>query len=205
MGNFNKSKKFHVLYKTTNLLNNQYYIGIHSTNNLNDGYLGSGKRLKYSIRKYGTENFELEILEQFNSRKNLIQREIDIVNDDLLKDDMCINLKLGGSGGFSKESWKLGAKKMNEIVWCDPEYRKRHSQRVSEMFKRLNKEGKLKPYDWTGRKHSEKTKEKMRKSKNIGLLNSQYGSRWITNEVINKKIKSNDPIPKGWRFGRVKN
>jgi len=47
--------KYHFLYKTTNLINNKYYYGMHSTYKLDDGYLGSGNRLRYSIRKYGKE------------------------------------------------------------------------------------------------------------------------------------------------------
>ena len=34
---------------------------MHSTNNLNDGYLGSGKRLRYSIQKYGVDSHIKEI------------------------------------------------------------------------------------------------------------------------------------------------
>ena len=71
MANRNKNKKYHYLYKTTNLINNKYYYGIHSTNNLNDGYLGSGKHLRYSIRKYSKENFKREILYYFDNREEL--------------------------------------------------------------------------------------------------------------------------------------
>ena len=46
-----KEKKYHFIYKTTNLLSGKYYIGMHSTDNLDDGYLGSGYRLRLAIKK----------------------------------------------------------------------------------------------------------------------------------------------------------
>ena len=36
--------KFHYLYKIKNKLNEKIYIGIHSTENINDGYMGSKRR-----------------------------------------------------------------------------------------------------------------------------------------------------------------
>lgn len=32
--------KFHIIYKTTNLINGKIYVGLHSTDNVDDGYLG---------------------------------------------------------------------------------------------------------------------------------------------------------------------
>lgn len=89
-------RKYHFIYKTTNLINNKYYIGMHSTDNLNDGYLGSGSRLWRSIKHYGKENFKVEILEHLSDRKTLKQREAELVHEELLKDSLCMNLALGG-------------------------------------------------------------------------------------------------------------
>ena len=36
---------YHFVYETTNLINGKKYIGKHSTDDLNDGYLGSGKAI----------------------------------------------------------------------------------------------------------------------------------------------------------------
>ena len=56
-----KQKTIHYLYKTTCLISNRFYIGIHSTNDINDGYMGSGKQLHYSLRKYGINNHKKEM------------------------------------------------------------------------------------------------------------------------------------------------
>lgn len=70
-----KQKKYHYIYKTTNIITNKYYIGMHSTDDLDDGYVGSGKKLWYSVNKYRKENHKKEILEYLPNRKELSNRE----------------------------------------------------------------------------------------------------------------------------------
>lgn len=43
----------HFTYRTTCLVTGKWYVGMHSTANINDGYLGSGKILLRSVKKYG--------------------------------------------------------------------------------------------------------------------------------------------------------
>ena len=50
-----KENKLYFIYKTTNLKNEKFYIGAHVTENINDGYLGSGKVLRNSVNYYGKE------------------------------------------------------------------------------------------------------------------------------------------------------
>ncbi len=66
-----KHYQYHYIYKTTNILNDKFYIGMHSTNDLNDGYQGSGKRLRYSINKHGRKAHTTEILEFLPDRESL--------------------------------------------------------------------------------------------------------------------------------------
>jgi hypothetical protein len=208
-----KEKKYHFIYKTTNLKNGKFYVGMHSTHNLNDGYLGSGLRLRRSVRRNGPENFKIEYLEFFDNRIELTNREKQLVNEDLLKDPMCMNIRPGGSGGWTSEQQKQNAIKSNQkqkwLMENDKEWASNRLEQLkrngSNVFTKLWEAGKLKPLDWTGKKHKEESKKKIGEANSVkqkGEANSQFGTRWITNGSENKKIKKEQPIPTGWKFGR---
>ena len=61
---------------------------MHSTSNLDDGYLGSGTVLRYSVQ-YGIENHTKVILSYHNTREELVLREIEIVTKELISDGKC--------------------------------------------------------------------------------------------------------------------
>lgn len=89
-------RKYHYFYKITNNLNDHYYYGIHSTDNLDDGYMGSGTRLRYAYEKHGMENFTKEILKFFETREDAAKYEAEVVNEVLIKDENCYNIVYGG-------------------------------------------------------------------------------------------------------------
>lgn len=199
-----KQKQYHYIYKTTCKITGRYYIGMHSTNKLEDDYIGSGKQLWYSIRKHGLENHIKEILEILESREALRNREHQLVNTDLLNDPMCMNLITGGEGGWQpskqKERSELGNAKVkwlyeNDVLWANAV-----KQKLSAALK-----GKQ---VWLGKNHTEETRQRMRSShvgKHKGSKNSQFNTRWITNGVSNKKIKNTEEIPEYWNLGRTLN
>jgi hypothetical protein len=217
MANIKENKRFHYTYKTTNLINGRYYLGMHSTNRIDDGYLGSGKRLYYELNKYGRNNFKFEILKQFESREELVQAEIGLITEHDLKNPNCLNLKSGGEGGWT-DIMRQKALQANKEYWTE-EARKEASHILSNRMKEIWKTPVLReqlilslknryrdlPGTFSGKRHSEASIEKMRQSKKNqgkGIENSQYGTCWITDEYSNKKILKGEIIPEGWRLGR---
>jgi hypothetical protein len=213
-----EKRKYHYIYKITCKITNRFYIGMHSTDNLNDGYMGSGKRLWFSINYHGRENHIKEILEFLPSRQALIEREEEIVTKDLINEKLCLNLVKGGQGGggcsnFDEEKLKKftndGVKARIEKFNNDSEYRAAVIKTASETLKKCWAEGKLNDNKrFTGLTHSEETKNllsKLKQGTGLGETNSQYGTCWITKEGVNKKIKKEDLdtfIQDGWVKGR---
>lgn len=115
-----KDKLYHYVYQTKCIINGKTYIGRHSTNNLNDKYLGSGKILKRAISKYGKQNFKLIILDFFDSYEELVKEESFIVTKEWCKLQNNYNLIEGAENpimyGERNPAWKGGISK-------DPNYR----------------------------------------------------------------------------------
>lgn len=208
-----KQKTIHYIYKTTCVATDRYYIGMHSTHNIDDGYMGSGKRLRRSMRKHGIDNHKKEIIEFFDTRELLIEAEKEAITLDMIQDNNCMNLKGGGTGGFISEEQQryrsecagkaFGKRLKNDLVLAE-----KFSKLQSEKMKKRHEEGKIKYDTFTGRQHSEETKKLMsviRSEQSIGKGNSQYGTCWITKDGLNKKIKKEE-IDKyqqeGWEKGR---
>jgi len=211
-----KEKTIHYLYRTTCNLTGRWYIGMHSTTKLDDGYMGSGKILRYSIRKYGVENHTKEILEFFETREELILREQEIVTKELISDGKCMNLKEGGQGGFSNKEHMTkcvtagGKARIKGLLkwWENNEEQK---QKNSDLVKQMWKDGKYQAKDNSGDKngmygktHSKESRQKM-SDKKKGENNNQYDTCWITKDNINKKIKKDEIetyLKEGWIKGR---
>lgn len=107
--------KYNYFYKITNNLNGNFYYGIHSTNNLDDGYMGSGLKLKRAFKKYGIENFTKEIIKFFDTREELADYEADIVTEVLVNDSNCYNTSLGGEQLTVKGTFSVYNKEEN--IW----------------------------------------------------------------------------------------
>lgn len=92
------NQTFHYTYKITNKLNDMIYIGAHSTHDLEDDYMGSGKALWEAYDEIGQENFKKEILEFFDAREEAFKREVEIVNKEFTQRFNVYNIYSGGGG-----------------------------------------------------------------------------------------------------------
>jgi hypothetical protein len=213
MSNLLSNKNYHYLYKTVNKINGKFYYGIHSTNNLEDGYLGSGTALRAAIRKYGKENFEITVLQYFDSRMSLLEAEKLLISEELIQNSSCYNLKPGGTGGLNSKQhvesfWKGGVAKRKWLVENDPEWLENFSEicRKSALDKpRGVATDKSLRIDHRGRVRSQETRQRISKAmkgKGVGQGNSQFGTIWITNGSETRKINNLEPIPDGWKKGR---
>jgi len=120
-------KKHHIVYKTTNLTNGKVYIGVHATNKIDDGYLGSGCIFQKALNKYGRDNFSREILFDFDTPEEAYLKEKELVNIDFINKDCNYNCKVGGEqGAYSEDS------KTNRMTLGDDHYRRVSMSRIGE-------------------------------------------------------------------------
>lgn len=87
---------YHIVYLTTNIINQKIYIGVHSTYNLNDGYLGKGTAIKNARKKYGYTSFKRQILYFCLTREDAFELESQIVDESFVLRENTYNLTTGG-------------------------------------------------------------------------------------------------------------
>ena len=217
----------YLIYKITNRINGRFYIGAHQTSNPNDGYMGSGVAIKRAIQKYGIENFNKEILFECQSVEDMYRLEKELVTP-FTDNEKSYNVMEGGKGGWNhvnssgKNGTHLAAKKrallLEDEEWCQnwkektkvgaikysntvtPEEYTKRGIKANETALRNNG-----VYGFEGKTHREDSKKSIGSQNSVhqtGEGNSQYGTVWITDGTINKKIKKDSVIPDGWYRGR---
>ena len=218
---------YHTIYKTTNLVNNKFYIGKHSTKNPYDGYIGSGKTLIKAIQKYGKHSFRKDVMFIYENQQDAFDKEKELVNSGVLDDPDCYNLCIGGIGGNFLQrknktytqiygdkaadiADKISKSKLDEL---NPMYGKTHStqtrERMSEVAKqqqRLTGEHHKKAIQARSEKHRAgelvygmegKSHKEESKKKTSASLT---GKRWWHNEHGNR-LRSYECPGDGWTLG----
>lgn len=180
---------YHYLYKITNLINGHFYYGVHNTDNLEDGYMGSGVRLKQSYKKYGIENFKKEIVQFFDTIEEAFEKEHEIVNEELIMLPECYNIQIGGR--YFNTPGKVAVKDKNgNRFWVF---------KTEEIYKN----GEVVPI-WTNKHHKKESRNKTRET--MTPKNSLNPRVWICKEGKVKyvrKVNLETYLENGWELGRV--
>lgn len=171
---------YHLVYLTTNLTNGKIYVGVHSTEVLEDGYLGSGKTLNKAIKKYGRDNFKRDILHFCLTSKDAYEIEKEIVNESFVKRKDIYNIVCGGNGGNITKHYTLEEK---ENLFL----------KISISLKKLKRFGILNPF--YGKQHSKETKEKLsNKAQNRSeetrrrIIEANKNKIWVY-KIVNDEVK----------------
>jgi hypothetical protein len=207
------SRKFHYVYRIDRF-DGKFYIGLHSTDIMEDGYFGSGTRLSNSLRYHGKDKHTKMVLKYFDTRQEAKDYEKFLITDEMRSDTLCMNIAPGGGGGFINEEHALkfhraGWKAMTASI---------SSFQLSERSKKLWE----KPTDKMLAAASQKIKAMTIAATSIdannkrkvtlaernhqqGNKNSQFGSCWVTDGIKPVKVKKDsldDFLAKGFRRGR---
>ena len=169
-------KAYNYIYKITNQINGKIYIGKHSTNNLDDGYMGSGILIRKAEQKYGIENFTKEYLAFCDTEEKLNWFEKFYIKKYKAK-EVGYNLTDGGDGhlGFimSEETKEKLSKSHKGItspfkgIARPNEVKEKISNSLfghhhnKETRQKISESKKGRPSAFKGKHHSEETKLKI--------------------------------------------
>lgn len=167
-------KQFNYVYKITNLINGKIYIGKHSTDNLDDNYMGSGKLLRLEYSACGRKNFEKTILAYSDDENELADLErhyITVLN--ATDPDVGYNRQVNSSRySFTEEhNQKISKAKRGTKMSVDARRKMSEAHKGKESWnkgKHWSVETRQKMSEshkgkqiWLGKKHTETSKRKM--------------------------------------------
>lgn len=112
------------IYRTTNLITRQSYIGQHHSSVFDKNYYGSGLLIQRSIKKYGKKNHTIEILAWANTQDELNDLETEYIAQERVLNENCLNLSDGAKGGHENyahinKPWVTGTSNRGKIAITD--------------------------------------------------------------------------------------
>ena len=180
-----------IIYKTTNLITGQIYIGYH-TGDKKD-YFGSGNYIVSAIKKYGEENFKREIIDWCYSFEHMLFMEVFHIqkNSECLVKNGGYNI-LGGGRGICK-GFKH-SKESNEKLSKALKGRKQPNISLGKKGYKVSDETKRKLSEWrTGRKRPKEITDRII-SKTRGRKNTEETKIKMGIPVIQVDPKTNQII-----------
>lgn len=182
-------KKYGYIYKTTNLINNKIYIGQH-IGKFNNNYLGSGRKIGQAIKNYGKNNFKVEFLISAKNKFSLDKLEKYYIKEYRKKIDNALIYNIS-DGGFSigpfkhteETKKKMSLSRMGHSV--SKETRKKIGKANSIALKGKSLKHKIDCSCCVCRAKRGETKEQ-NKGQNNGMFGKHYKHTEKTKEKIRK-------------------
>ena len=216
--------KHYLIYKITCSINNKIYIGKHKTDDIDDGYMGSGSLLKYDQNLFGIDKFKREILFECKSEEEMNAKEAEIVNEDFIARDDVYNIKLGGDGGWdhinSNKALKSKITRAGAFVTRD-KIRSLPKEIQAEFWKKIANKVQLVRSSWSeeykdeiyakisntlkefyrfnnnpmfGKHHTDISRKKMSET-HKGEKNPMHGKIWICNDETHESKTHLSSLP----------
>ncbi len=166
-------KKHNIIYETENKVNGKIYVGKHSTDNLGDGYLGSGEKLKKAIKKHGKKNFFRRILDWCLPCQYYIDHKEQQWIEILDAQDRVTGYNITGGGGGGDTI----SNNPNKEAICKKISEANKGKKSGSKHHQYGKTGELNPF--YGKKHSEETREKLSElgKLKVGDKNPMFGRK----------------------------
>ncbi len=220
------------IYMTTNLINGKKYIGQHKADKFEGNkYIGSGAILERAIRKYGKDNFKVEILCECNSALELsIMEAFYIAKYDASNNKNFYNI-LPSDYSHNETSRRYISERIKNKRWVNNGVVNRYIEKdqLNDLLQQGWNSGKLPPDKQTRQRMSESainrgnclSEDGLRRCTKYGSDNGFYnhkhtsetkshlsevhkGRIWINNGVDNKHVKPEELdfyISQGYKEG----
>lgn len=222
---------YYYTYKITCLkgrLKDHYYYGQHHTDDLDDGYCGSGSIIRKYYKKHKAiegVTYTKEILGFYSNATELNEAEKVLIGDNYKNDPMCLNITHGSYKEWTEEARKNASEsaklRTDRKAWNkDKHMPEGFGEKISNYFKEHG-------HPFKGKHHTEETKQ-LQREKAIGRPSAWKGQHhteearniqrekalkrpkrcWVYKdgvEYLINKSELNDYISNGYIKGRLLN
>lgn len=189
---------FHFVYEIKCKFTGEFYRGKHSTDNIDDGYMGSGRWVRDGMRRYGKSRFDKTIL-KFCSFDELDAIEKELI-ESVYTNPKCMNKRKGGEGGRTKPGKVVvkypGTRHYFAVSVDDPRYKSGELVHGTKGFITVRDTK-------TGMCYSITKDDPRYKSKRY--VHNTKGTAWVAKNGVAKLIHGNDLksyLDDGWNRGR---
>jgi hypothetical protein len=169
-------------------VNGEYYIGIHSTDKMDDNYNGSGTVFK---NKYNADpdSFTKTILCYRDTRDQVASIEGFLVTEETIKEHLCLNEVPGGDRGFSggKHTEETKEKISASLMGKKHTAESKAKMSASSLGKKHTAESKAKmSASHMGNKHTAETRAKMSASQKDKKFTAETRAKIAASHMGNK-------------------